>query len=109
MDKSPQQHSVTAENFRRVREVFESALELPILERKAFVAAACGHNAAMIRELELMLAAEEQTDILLDRRPGLCSSCKSEIAVGDRFCRACGTPAGLEAGDEGRFRPGALF
>src|SRR5215510_3988051 len=78
MDINRDERSITPENFRRIREVFESALERPVHERKAFVAEACESNTAMIRELELMLAAEQESDRLFDRsapsnaRPGLC-------------------------------------
>src|SRR5215510_9536303 len=115
MDINRDERSITPEDFRRIREVFESALERPVHERKAFVAEACESNTAMIRELELMLAAEQESDRLFDRsapsnaRPDFCPSCKSEIAAADRFCRFCGTPALPEHTEEGRFRPGALF
>src|SRR5215510_8618210 len=115
MDINRDERSITPEDFRRIREVFESALERPVHERKAFVAEACESNTAMIRELELMLAAEQESDRLFDRsapsnaRPGLCPSCKSEIAAADRFCRFCGTPTIAEHAEEGRFRAGALF
>src|SRR5215510_4868120 len=113
MDINRDERSITPEDFRRIREVFESALERPVHERKAFVAEACESNTAMIRELELMLAAEQESDRLFDRsapsnaRPGLCPSCKSEIAAADRFCRFCGTPTIAEHAEEGRFRAGA--
>jgi serine/threonine-protein kinase len=114
MDIKRGEPSITPEDFRRLREIFESALELPAGERKAFIAGACEGNAEMIRELELMLAAEHETGGLLDgpaasTRPGFCPSCKSKITATDRFCRFCGTPAAAEHTEEGRFRPGALF
>src|SRR5262249_10425424 len=116
MDNERNRASVTPEDFRRLREIFESALERPVEYRKAFVIDACEGDAEMVRELERMLAAEHESDGLLDRaaggprlQPDVCPSCKSEIAAADRFCRFCGTPAVAEHAEEGRFRPGALF
>ena len=110
--------SVTPENFRRIREVFESALERPPEERPAFVENACGGDKLLIEEVQRMLAAEAQPDQLLDRaqpvspareRKNECSSCKAVIAISDRFCRSCGTPVESLSRTEGRFRTGALF
>ena len=68
-----------------------------------------------------MLVAEAEHNGLFDRgdlagtprrheRNGTqCSSCHAMLGATDRFCRACGTPAGALQGDEGRFRAGALF
>src|SRR5262245_9872288 len=112
------QHSVTPENFRRIREVFELALERPPEERQAFVANAGGGDTTLIHEVERMLAAEGQTDRLLDGaepnstarvRLGMCPSCKAVIGASDRFCRSCGTPVESVGRTEGRFRTGALF
>jgi hypothetical protein len=58
--------SITPENFRRIREVFESALERPPEERQAFVEHACAGDTLLILEVKRMLAAEEQPDRLLD-------------------------------------------
>src|SRR5215510_12129999 len=111
-------HSVTPENFRRIREVFESALERPLEERQAFVENACGGDKLLIEEVKRMLAAEGQPDQLLDgaqlvssarARTNVCSSCKAVIAISDRFCRSCGTPVESVSRTEGRFRTGALF
>jgi serine/threonine-protein kinase len=109
--------SVTPENFGRIREVFESALERPPQERQAFVESACAGDTLLIVEVKRMLAAEDQTDRLLDAaepvssplRRSECPSCKAQIAVSHRFCPACGTPAESVSRAEGRFRAGALF
>src|SRR5262245_1854294 len=111
-------NSMTPENFHRMREVFESALERPPEERQAFVENACADDKLLIEEVKRMLAVEDQTDRLLDRaeqvsparaRTNLCPSCKADIAVSDRFCRSCGTPVESVSRTEGRFRAGALF
>src|SRR5215510_4147336 len=91
-------HSVTQENFRRIREVFESALERPPEDRRAFVENSFGGDTLLIEEVLRMLAAEGQRDRLLDgaehipaarERTNLCPSCKAVIAISDRFCRSC--------------------
>src|SRR5262245_52694027 len=113
--------TVTPENFRRVREIFESALERPAGERRAFIGAACGTDSTLLAEVERMLAAEAETHGLLDGVPEAlasrsrqdamceCSSCSAAMASTDRFCRTCGTPALGPQTHEGRFRSGALF
>src|SRR5262245_58581064 len=110
--------SVTPENFRRIREVFESALERPPEERQAFVENACAGERMLIEEVERMLAAEGQRDRLLDGaeqvqaarvRTNVCPACKADIAVSHRFCPSCGTPVESVSRSEGRFRTGALF
>ena len=112
------QNSLTPENFGRIREVFESALERPPEERQAFVENACAGDKLLIEEVKRMLAAEGQPDQLLDRaepvspargRTNVCPSCKADIAVSDSFCRSCGTPVDSVSRTEGRFRTGALF
>jgi predicted Ser/Thr protein kinase len=120
----PELHSletVSPDDFRRIREVFEAALNRPESERRAFVVRACGNNTLILMEVERMLAAEAEHDGLFDRddltgtprrnegRGTQCSSCNGMLGATDRFCRACGTPAGALLGDEGRFRAGALF
>jgi len=117
MSEPLNQQSVTPENFRRIREVFESALERPPEERQAFVESACAGDTLLIQEVKRMLAAEEQTDRLLDAaepastrvRANECPSCKAQIAVSHHFCPFCGTPAESVSRSEGRFRAGALF
>src|SRR5262245_22211230 len=110
-------NSMTPENFRRIREVFESALERPPEERQAFVENACAGDKLLIEEVQGMLAAEGQTDRLLDGqqvsasrgRTNVCPSCKAEIGASHRFCPFCGTPVESAGRTEGRFRTGALF
>jgi len=75
--------SITPEYFRKVREVFESALERPAEERCAFIQRMCD-DPATAAEVERMLAAEDQCHDLIDRdqvrsKVGICAACKSEI------------------------------
>ena len=113
--------TVTPDGFRRLREVFEAALERPVEERQAYVERACGGDLALRAEVERMLAAEHGgAPVLLDEGVGgrpwpvhvptaaqTCSSCQSTLTLAQRFCGSCGSPVGLAV--EGRFRAGALF
>jgi serine/threonine-protein kinase len=121
MSDLPSFETVSPDDFRRIRDIFESALSQPESERRAYVVRACGNDTLVLMEVERMLAAEANHDGLLDRidlagtprlHEGLamqCSSCDAMLGATDRFCRACGTPARALQGDEGRFRAGALF
>jgi predicted Ser/Thr protein kinase len=112
--------TVTPEDFRTIREVYELALQRPPQERRPFVARACQGNTLLVVEVERMLAAEDNHNQLLDRiprdrstpappAPSICPSCRARLEGSARFCPACGTPVGLVVADEGRFRAGALF
>ena len=112
----PNQQSITPESFRRIREVFESALERLPEEREAFVASACGGNGLLIEEVQRMLAAEGRSDRLLDGPQQSATSeheympfVQSGRCGSHLFCPFCGTPAESVSSTEGRFRTGALF
>jgi serine/threonine-protein kinase len=60
--------SVTPQRFAQVRAIFEAAVERPVAERRAFAAGACAGDAALLREVEAMLAADAMADPLLDRQ-----------------------------------------
>jgi serine/threonine protein kinase len=62
-----QGNSLTPERFARVRAVFEAAVERPAAERRALAAGACAGDAALLREVERMLAADARADGVLDR------------------------------------------
>ena len=55
------------ENWRKISELFEAALERPVDERAAFLADACGDDEEMHRRLQAMLAADARDDLLMDR------------------------------------------
>jgi serine/threonine-protein kinase len=59
--------SITPQRFAQIRAIFEAAIERPAAERRAFAAGACAGNAALLGEVEAMLAAEGKPDPLLDR------------------------------------------
>jgi hypothetical protein len=79
-------HSVTPENFRRIREVFESALERPLEERHAFVENACRGNSILLQEVERMLAVEGQSDPQEYRRPRISFSTRAGDPPRSKSC-----------------------
>ncbi len=120
MAELPTLGTVSPDDFRRIRQVFEAALERPVSQRQTFIEQGCGGDTLLMAEVERMLAAEAERVSMIDggaalaarRRDGSatrCSSCDALLDVADRFCRTCGTPARAVHGDDGRFRAGALF
>ena len=110
--------TITPEQFRRVRALFEAAVDLPVTDRSAWLEAACGGDELLVRHVERLLATTSRRHHLLDlsaedtheaeRLP--CAACGAAIARSHTFCPSCGTSA--TAGvplHEGRFRSGALF
>jgi serine/threonine-protein kinase len=63
----PKEETLTAEGFRRIRELFESALDRPREQRRAYLEIACHGDAVLLKEVERMLAAESENGNLLDR------------------------------------------
>jgi eukaryotic-like serine/threonine-protein kinase len=61
---------MTPERWRRVMEVFHPAFDLPPNERDAYLAMACGDDAELRREVESLLAADENAPAILDAEPG---------------------------------------
>lgn len=113
--------TVMPEDFRRVRNIFESALDRPPQERRAFIEAACGDDTVLLAEVERLLAADAQSHGVLDGLPGIsasqsprdailvCLVCNAGMASTDRFCKRCGSPARGRQVLEDPFRAGALF
>ncbi len=60
---------MTDERWRRVKALFQAALERPAEERAAFLAAATGDDAALRREVESLLASDISGVGFLDRLP----------------------------------------
>jgi Tol biopolymer transport system component/predicted Ser/Thr protein kinase len=58
---------MTPERWRRIEELYHSAQACPPGERAAFLEAACGADAALRREIELLLAQDAPGDRILDR------------------------------------------
>src|SRR5215471_18137094 len=72
---------IQPEDYQRIREVFEAALNYPAADRVGFVEHACSGNARLISEVQRMLAADADTHSLLDGRPLRDQSMRE----GDRF------------------------
>jgi serine/threonine-protein kinase len=109
---------VTPDRFRRIREIFESALDQPIADRHAWLEAVCGGDTALLQQVERMLVADDERHHLLDRSADAtyeaaslaCPACGAVVTASQRFCPSCGTPTGAVGPlAEGRFRAGALF
>src|SRR5437867_11834504 len=79
-----------ADAKRSLRAIFDEALEMDDVERRrAFVAQACGHDAALRREIEELRAAHEAVGGFLgdSKRAGLSASAKISEGEGDRIGR----------------------
>ena len=70
---TPQDRDILTETGQSLRSAsrksarsFEAAVERPVSERRAFAAGACAGDAALLREVEAMLAADAMADPLLD-------------------------------------------
>jgi predicted Ser/Thr protein kinase len=109
---------LTPDQFRRIREIFESALDQPIADRHAWLEAVCGGDTALLQQVERMLVADDERHHLLDRNADAtyeaaslaCPACGAVVTASQRFCPSCGTPTGAVGPlTEGRFRAGALF
>jgi eukaryotic-like serine/threonine-protein kinase len=55
------------EKWRKISELFEAALQLPVPERAAFLEHACAGDDETHQRLKAMLAADAQEDLLMDR------------------------------------------
>ena len=75
----------TRAEFQRIREVFESALELPESERAKYVVDACGSEPAIFAEVQRMLAAESKSFPLLDRVPEVSTSLQPGQIIAGQF------------------------
>jgi len=116
MPELPTLGTVSPDDFRRIREVFDAALSRPEAERSSFVEQACGQDTFLLAEVNRMLAAQGSAHSLVDsappRRQGTsttCPYCEAVLSSSHRFCPSCGTPTHGSGTDEGRFRAGALF
>src|SRR5215510_15127846 len=58
---------MSPEQWQKIHEVFEAALERPVEDRAAFLAQACVGDEETQRRVEAMLAADAQDDLLMDR------------------------------------------
>ncbi|MFC4311702.1 protein kinase [Steroidobacter flavus] len=67
-----------SEQWRRAKDVFTSAVELPARERELFIRRACEDDVALRRDVEALLKAHESSDSFIERpaaqRAGLASA-----------------------------------
>ena len=57
---------MTPERYQRIKELFHSTLERTVEERPAFLAGACGDDAALRAKVEALIAADEQPGSFMD-------------------------------------------
>ena len=62
----PRLFGVSPDEFRRLRDIFESALGRPLSERSRYVERACAGDATLIDEVERMLRADGEHHRFLD-------------------------------------------
>jgi serine/threonine protein kinase len=67
----------TAENFRRVRNLFDAAMERPAAERTAYLESSCEGDAALLGEVRELMAAHGAAETWIDR-PALGASNRVE-------------------------------
>jgi predicted Ser/Thr protein kinase len=60
---------MTAEQFRRVRNLFDAAIEKTPPERDRFLSEACSGDAALLDEVRALIAAREEPETWIDRGP----------------------------------------
>lgn len=60
---------MTNERWQRIKTLFQAAVERPLADRPAFLAAAAGDDEAVRREVESLLAADAADFSVLDRLP----------------------------------------
>ncbi|MEP7270857.1 MAG: protein kinase [Acidobacteriota bacterium] len=58
---------MSPEQWHKIHELFETALECPVEERAAFLTQACAGDEELQRRVEAMLVADAQNDLLMDR------------------------------------------
>jgi hypothetical protein len=57
--------SFAPDRWRRIEELFHQSIELPEEQRAAFLRDRCGADQGMIREIEALLAADDQESPLI--------------------------------------------
>ena len=88
-------HHVTADQWLRVKEVFDEAVDRHPQDRGAFIAAACGGDGALRTEVERLLTAHDDASGFIERSPvagtgaagrgGLTGQTVGRYRVGDRL------------------------
>ncbi|MGH8703721.1 MAG: protein kinase domain-containing protein, partial [Burkholderiales bacterium] len=60
------QQQITSERWRRVKETFQAAIELPAGEQAAYLTDACAGDPSLLTEVESLIAAHQQPGSFLD-------------------------------------------
>jgi eukaryotic-like serine/threonine-protein kinase len=81
------------ERWQRIEQLYHAALERDADQRTSFLAQACADDASLYREVELLLAANEQADEFL-ATPALESEAKNMVA--EKLSASLGIQAGQE-------------
>ncbi|MGH8173757.1 MAG: serine/threonine-protein kinase, partial [Rhodanobacteraceae bacterium] len=68
--------------MKRIAELFEQAIDVPAAEREAWVARACGDDAALRRDLEGLLRADERAARFMETPPALVAAASPERGDG---------------------------
>src|SRR6476620_5341722 len=109
--------SPTAAEFRRIRDLFESALDQPVASRRAWLHIACDSDSILMQQVERMLAITDGAGHFLDggrndhphAGHAACAACAAPLKATQACCVYCGTPNGaLEPTSKGWFRPGTV-
>src|SRR5262245_11512371 len=58
--------TLTSERWRRLKEIFQAAIELPAVEREAYLAGVCMDDPSLRVEIESLIAAHDQPGAFLD-------------------------------------------
>jgi serine/threonine-protein kinase len=66
----------------RVADLFEQALDLPVEERNAWIADACGADTSLRTELERLLRADARAGEFMERPPALIAAAMDASAIG---------------------------
>lgn len=57
---------MSSSNWQKIEEIFDEAAELPLAKREDFLNEVCGGDAELRREVEALLAADEQSDDFIE-------------------------------------------
>lgn len=61
---------MTPERWRRIEEIFTAAITLAPIERSTYLRSACGEDAALVGEIEALLASSERAHETLEQTVG---------------------------------------
>ncbi len=74
-----EQQKLTSERWRRVKQIFQTAVELPAAERDIYLADACADDSSLQADIESLIAAHEQPGSFLDT-PAIDLAVESAVA-----------------------------